>query len=89
VEHLPTLVLALANFVRLIRFHLAPLTCHTRFRRQIEAALALYLHRQPGIVGTFQDVGIRSAPRRTGEKPIDVRCQSSALLLGLPARLET
>ena len=43
VECLPSLAPALANFVRLIRFHLAPLTCHTRLRRRIEAALAMHL----------------------------------------------
>jgi len=83
-----TLAPALDDFVRLIRFHLAPLTCDTRLRRRIEAALARHLYRQPGIVGQFQDVGIRYAPRVGGEEPIDVRCQSSALLLGLPACLD-
>jgi hypothetical protein len=87
VERLPTPAPALAVFVRLMRFHLAPLTCDTRLRRWIEAALALCLHRQLGIVGSFQDVGIRYAPRRAGEEPVDVFCQSSAVLLGLPAHL--
>jgi hypothetical protein len=59
VERLPTLALALADFVRLIRFHLARLTYHTRLRRRIEAALALHLSRQPGIVPQCQDAGIR------------------------------
>jgi hypothetical protein len=88
VERLPTLAPALADFVRLIRFHLAPLTCDTRLRRRIEAALALHLYSQPGLVGQFQDAGIRYAPRRACEEPIDVRCQSSEVLLDLPARLE-
>jgi hypothetical protein len=38
-------------------------------------------------VGAFQDAGIRYAPRRASEEPIEARCQSSAVLLGLPARL--
>jgi hypothetical protein len=88
VECLPTSAPALANFVRLIRFHLAPLTCHTSLRRRIEAALAMHRYRQPGLVGPFQEVGIRYVPRCAGEEPIDVRCQSSAVLLGLPACLE-
>jgi hypothetical protein len=88
VERLPALPPALADFVRLMRFHLAPLTCDPRLRRRIEAALARHLSRQPGLVGPFQEVGIRYAPRCAGEEPIDVRCQSSAVLLGLPTCLE-
>jgi hypothetical protein len=87
VERLPTLAPALADFVRLMPFHLAPLTCHTRLRKRIEAALALYLSSQPGLVGQFQDAGIGDALRRAGEEPVDVLCQSSAVLRGLPVRL--
>jgi hypothetical protein len=88
VERLPTFALALADFVRLMRFYLAPLTCDTRLRRRIDAALARHFYRQPGLVGSFQDAGIRYVRRCAGDEPIDVRCQSSALLLGLPACLE-
>jgi hypothetical protein len=88
VEYLPTLAPALVDFVRLMRFHLAPLTCHMRLRRRIEAALARHLSSQPGLVGAFQDMGIRYLPRRAGEEPIQVRCQSSVMLLGLPSHLE-
>jgi hypothetical protein len=88
VEYLPTLAPALVDFVRLMRFHLAPLTCHMRLRRRIEAALARHLSSQPGLVGSFQDMGIRYLPRRAGEEPIQVRCQSSVMLLGLPSHLE-
>jgi hypothetical protein len=87
VERLPTLAPALADVVRLIRFHLAPLTCDTRLRRWIEAALALHVSRQPGLVGPFQDAGIRYVPQCVGEEPVDVLCRSSAVLRGLPARL--
>jgi hypothetical protein len=87
VERLPTLAPALADFVRLMQFYLPPLTCHTRLRRRIEAALALHVSRQPGLVGSFQDAGIRYAPRRASEEPVEVLCMSSAVLLGLPARL--
>jgi hypothetical protein len=87
VERLPTLAPALADFVRLMQFYLPPLTCHTRLRRRIEAALALYLYRHQGIVGQFQDAGIRYEPRPAGEEPIDVRCQSSAVPPGRPASL--
>jgi hypothetical protein len=34
-----------------MRFHLAPLTCHTRLRKRIEEALAFDLYSQPGLVG--------------------------------------
>jgi hypothetical protein len=86
-QRLPTLAAALTRFVGLMQFHLAPLTCEARFRRRIESALAQHLYRQPGLVGQFQDVGIRYVPRRAGEAPIDVHCGSTAVLLGLPASL--
>jgi hypothetical protein len=47
VERLPAFAPALADFVRLVRFHLAPLTCHTSLRRRIEAALALHYPANP------------------------------------------
>jgi hypothetical protein len=88
VERLPTLAPALADFVRLMRFHLAPLTCHTCLHRRIEAALSRHLCCQPGLVGSFQDAGIRYEPRRPSEEVAEVICESSAVLLGLPACLE-
>jgi hypothetical protein len=88
VERVPTLAPALADFVQLIRFHLAPLTCDTRLRKRSEAALALHLSRQPGLMGSFQDAGIRYVRRCADEEPIDVRCESPAVLLSLPIRLE-
>ena len=88
VGRLPTLAPALADFVRLIRFHRAPLTCYTRLRRRIEAALAFHLYGQPNLVGPFQDAGIRYEPRRPGEEVTEVICGSSAVLLGLPVCLE-
>lgn len=78
-----------ADVVRLLRFYLAPLTCQTRLRRRIDAVLARHLSRQPGLVGAFQDSGVRYAPRHACDVPVDVRCQSSAVLLGLPARLHS
>jgi hypothetical protein len=64
-----------------------PLTCGTRLRRRIEAALALHLSRQSGLGGRFPDVDICHVSRCAGEGPIEVRCQSPAGLLDLPARL--
>jgi hypothetical protein len=87
-QRLPTLAPALADVVRLTRFHLAPLTCDTCLGRRIEAALAQHLPRQRGLVGSYQDAGIHYAPWRASEEPIDVRCQSSAVRLSLPTRLE-
>jgi hypothetical protein len=72
---------ALADVVRLMRFHLAPLTFQTQLRKRIEATLAHHLYSQPGLVGSFQDAGIRDALRRVGEAPVDVLCRSSTILL--------
>jgi hypothetical protein len=85
VQRLRMLAPALSDFVLLMRFHLAPLTCHTRLRRRSEAALAHHLSCQPDLVGLFQDAGIRYVLRCGGEDPIDVLFQSSTVLLGLLA----
>lgn len=69
----------------ILRFFLAPLSCDTRIRRRIEAAIAQALYAGPGIVGTFQD-RIPYHPRRNDEQPIACIGSSPILLLGMPER---
>ena len=76
VERLSTLAPAVADVVRLLRFHLAPLTCQTRLHRRIEAALARQLSGQRGLVGSFQDAGIHDVRRCAGEEPVEVRASA-------------
>jgi hypothetical protein len=51
----------------------------------VKATIVQHLSRQPGLVGSFQDAGIRYLPRRAEVEPIQVRCQSAVVLRGLPA----
>jgi hypothetical protein len=69
-----------------LRFFLAPLSCDTRTRRRIEAAIAQSLYAAPGMVGTFQDQGIHYHLRTNEEKPIACVVCSPLPLLGLPER---
>ena len=54
------------------RFWLAPVTLETRLRNRLEAAISLPLYDQPGVVGKFQEKGIRYVPRWESEAPMQV-----------------
>jgi hypothetical protein len=70
----------------ILRFFLAPLSCEDRIRRRVEAAIANALYAAPGIVGAFQDHGIRYDSRKNDEEPIQCVIISPVPLLGLPER---
>ena len=83
---LPTLAKPLAEFVRVMRFMIAPLDSDTRVRRRIEAALADYLYAQPDPVGSFQEE-IYYERTRPDEEPLQVTIASATPIRGLPATL--
>ena len=95
VTHRKSIKECIANYSRLsepilkmayiLRFFLAPLSCDTRIRRRIEAAIAQSLYVTPGIVGTFQD-RIPYHPRMNDEQPVACVITSPVPLLGLPER---
>jgi hypothetical protein len=70
----------------ILRFFLAPLCCDKRTQQRIEAAIAQALYAAPGIVGSFQDRGIRYCSRTKDEQPIPCVTSSPLPLLGLPGR---
>lgn len=70
----------------ILRFFLAPLACSERMRRRVEAAIAQALYNTPGLVGSFQDRGIRYWPRTDDGESVECRATSQAHLLGLPER---
>lgn len=78
---------AVAELTSLYRFLFAPFAGTSRFRRRIEAAIAHALYKAPGMVGAFQDAGIRYVPRRDDELPVECEVSSSVPVLGLPDRL--
>ncbi len=78
---------AIEELARLYRFWLAPLECERRLRERIEAALAEHLYAQPGMIGNFQDRGIRYRGRRANEAVIKVFLQTEIVILGLPDTL--
>lgn len=88
VAQFPSLAPALVQFVRSIRFHVAPISCSVRLRRRIEAALAHHLRKQEGLVGTFQDEDVRYVQRRPDEEPIRVKLTWKKKPIGVPDQLE-
>jgi hypothetical protein len=88
VDKLPTWAPSLVEFVRSIRFHVAPTTCSDRSRRRIEAALANRLQEQKGLIGEFQEEDVRYVPRRAEEEPITVNIAWQQKPLGVPEQLE-
>jgi hypothetical protein len=70
-----------------LRFFLAPLSCDKRTRQRIEAAIAQPLYKIPGLVGAFQDQGVKYWPRLPAEEPLECVVSAPARFLGLPERL--
>jgi hypothetical protein len=69
-----------------LRLFLAPMSCDTRTRRRIEAAIAQPLYAVPGKVGGFQDRGVRYDPRMPSEQPVACVVSCPVTLLGVPER---
>jgi hypothetical protein len=88
VSRLPALAPAVVQFVRAMRFHVAPISTSDRIRRRIEAALAGHLDAQDGVVGQFQESDVRHSPRFENEDPVEVHCTWQARPLGVPDMLE-
>lgn len=74
------------SMMLVLRLFLAPTTCDTRTRRRIESAIAQPLYAVPGIIGAFQDRGIRYDPRMPHESPIACVVSSPVPLLGVTER---
>lgn len=77
----------IGELTRMLRFFLAPLESDRRLRHWVEAAISQALFDVPGLIGGFQDKGIRYQPRRSGEAPVECSVTSQVPLLGLPGRL--
>ena len=75
------------KYVRIMRFFLAPIDRETRLRKRIEAAIANHLYEQDGLVGSFQEKGIRYEPRGDEESPQEIIISCSSVLLGMPTSL--
>jgi len=74
------------NMMLVLRLFLAPMSCDTRTRRRIEAAIAQPLYAVPGKIGAFQDQGVRYEPRMPSEQAIPCVISSPVPLLGVPER---
>jgi hypothetical protein len=66
------------------RFLLAPFSGETRVRQRAEAAIAHVLYGAKGLIGEFQDQGIRYSPRWQTEQPVQCRINSTVPVLGIP-----
>jgi hypothetical protein len=82
-----TLAPELDRYVRLMHFYLAPCECEGRLRLRIEAALADHFREAEGVVGDFQDQGIRYERSLPGDPEELVSCTSDTVIRGLPSVL--
>lgn len=78
----------ISETLRPLRVMLIPIDGDARMRERVEAAIALHLRSQPGVVGAFQEHDIRYRPGREGERPIAVRFNLPIPIVGLPDELE-
>ena len=88
VQRLPELAEPLQKFVNVFHFFIAEIDVDSRLRKRIEGAIADHLVRQPGIVGSFQEAGIKYVRRRKDEPSVQIGVRSSKEICGLPACLE-
>jgi len=86
-QRLPELMPAIVHLAKLYRFYLAPMTCERRLLERIESGLAKHLYEQPGMVGEFQDEGIRYRRRKDTEEPVEAQIRCEQNLIGVPESL--
>ena len=70
------------------RFFFAPIKAETRVIERIESAIASYLYQQNGIVGSFQEKGIRYRPRWDNESLLKISIETYKKIAGFPTDLE-
>jgi len=80
----------IAELSRQVRFFIAQFNGELRLRRRIEAAIADSLFAVPGVVGQFQDRGVRYQRRWPEEEPIRVSLNVAGgrVVLGLPSVID-
>jgi len=84
IDAFPNLAPVIYELAKRYRFWLAPINGDRRLRERIEAALAMHLYDQPGIIGDFQEKGVRYLPRRQNENLIKSVFEADAKIYGLP-----
>lgn len=86
-KHLLELAPITLEFLGLFQLFLITYDGEKRMLERIESAIAVHLYKQPGIVGSFQDKGIRYKPRSEGEEPINIEFKKPLPILGIPEEL--
>jgi hypothetical protein len=87
IENYSRLTKTIDELAKLFWFYLAPLNAKTQERKRIEGALARHLYEQQGVVGSFQDKGIRYISRKDSDQPIWVKIVCPERILGMPTEL--
>ena len=87
IYRLPELAPVIVDFLQLFQMFLIPLEGEQRVRQRVEAAIADQLYAQSGIVGDFQDRGVRYRRRREDEEPIRFHLGGHASIHGLAKEL--
>ena len=86
--HFDVLAPVIKQLAGIYRFWVAPMESDKRLRERFEAALSIHLYNQPGIVGAFQDQGIRYTPRWESEVPLKAKIINYDKFHGLPDILD-
>ena len=86
-DHFEELAPVIKQLAGIYRFWVAPMDGDKRLRERFEAAMSIHLFNQPGIVGAFQDLGIRYRPRWESEAPLKAKIINYDQIHGLPSVL--
>lgn len=87
VDQLPAFAPPLAQYVRSMRFMVAPTDCSDRLRRRIEAELARWFQEHDGVTGGFQERDIHYEPRGETEAAVEVTLDWAERPVGAPDHL--
>ncbi|MGD6806541.1 MAG: hypothetical protein ACQCN4_06245 [Candidatus Bathyarchaeia archaeon] len=75
-------------FLSLLQVFLIPIENNDyRIRQRLEAAISFRLRDHDGVIGGFQDDGVRYSPRWPSEPKIKAKMKTNELLLGLGGEL--
>jgi hypothetical protein len=78
----------LFDMLKLYRIYVAPVNGEVRLLERIEAATAKHFYDQGGMVGDFQETGVRYKGRRKDENSVIVKLECNSQRIILPSTLE-
>ena len=75
------------ELVKIYHFFIAPIQVEKRIRERIESGIANYFYSKEGIIGAYQEKGIRYTKKREGDEEINLTIDSDPVIIGFPVQI--